>query len=229
MCTAFHIRRDPIRVLGKRPSPPPVTVAGMGEIILLRHGETAWSRDGRHTGRTDLPLTDAGRRQAEAAAVLLEGRTIAACWSSPARRAVDTAGLAGLKPDGTDPDLWEWDYGGYEGITTADIQRQRPGWFLWRDGIVPGGPAGFPGETVEQVGERCDRVIARALPLVADPDAAGGDVVLVAHGHLLRILAARWIEQPPAEGSRLKLDTASVSRLGFEHEVRVLTAWNMVP
>jgi probable phosphoglycerate mutase len=199
----------------------------MGEIILLRHGETAWSREGRHTGRTDLPLTDEGRRQAEAAGALLADRTtITACWTSPAQRAVETAKLAGLETDGTDPDLWEWDYGGYEGITSAQIQTQRPGWFLWRDGIVPGGPAGFPGETVEQVGRRCDRVIARVLPMVAEP--AEGDVVLVAHGHLLRILAARWIEQPPTHGSRLKLDTASVSRLGFEHDIRVITAWNQV-
>jgi probable phosphoglycerate mutase len=200
----------------------------MGEIILLRHGETAWSRDGRHTGRTDLPLTDEGRRQAVAAAALLAGRTVTACWTSPAQRAVDTAKLAGLDADGTDPDLWEWDYGGYEGVTSAHIQAQRPGWFLWRDGVIPGGPAGFPGESVEQVGERCDRVIARVLPLVAG-DARDGDVVLVAHGHLLRVLAARWIEQPPEHGSRLKLDTASVSRLGFEHDVRVLTAWNQLP
>ncbi|WP_034269025.1 histidine phosphatase family protein [Actinospica robiniae] len=196
----------------------------MGEIILLRHGETAWSRDGRHTGRTDLPLTDEGRRQAKAAGALLgELPAGTPCWTSPAQRAVETAKLAGLEPDGTDPDLWEWDYGGYEGITSAQIQTQRPGWFLWRDGVVPGGPAGFPGETVEQVGERCDRVIARVLPLAAE-----GDVVLVAHGHLLRILSARWIEQPPVHGSRLKLDTASVSRLGFEHEIRVITGWNQV-
>lgn len=198
----------------------------MGEIILLRHGETAWSRDGRHTGRTDLPLTEEGRRQAKAAGALLAGRTITACWTSPAQRAVETAKLAGLEPDGTDPDLWEWDYGGYEGITSAEIQAQRPGWFLWRDGVIPGGPVGFPGESVEQVGERCDRAIARVLQSVDEP--GEGDVVLVAHGHLLRILAARWIEQPPVHGSRLKLDTASVSRLGFEHEIRVITAWNQV-
>jgi broad specificity phosphatase PhoE len=201
----------------------------MGEIILLRHGETEWSRDGRHTGRTDLPLTDLGREQAVAAGALIADRKVAAAWSSPARRALDTAELAGVPIQGTDPDLWEWDYGGYEGITTAEVQRQRPGWYLWHDGVVPGGPGGFPGETADQVGERCDRVISRVLPLVQGPGALEGDVVLVAHGHVLRILAARWIGQPAREGSRLKLDTASVSRLGFEHEVPVITGWNELP
>ena len=201
----------------------------MGEIILLRHGETEWSRDGRHTGRTDLPLTEQGRAQAVAAATLLTGRRIAKAWSSPAQRAQETAKLAGLELDGVDPDLWEWDYGGYEGVTTAQIQQERPGWYLWHDGVVPGGPNGFPGEAVEQVGERCDRVIARVLPLAQGPEALDGDIALVAHGHLLRILAARWIGLPAREGSRLKLDTASVSRLGFEHDVPVLSLWNELP
>jgi probable phosphoglycerate mutase len=199
----------------------------MGEIILLRHGETEWSRDGRHTGHTDLPLTDRGRQQAVAAARLIAGRRIAAAWSSPAQRAQETAKLAGLSIEGTDPDLWEWDYGGYEGVTTAEIQRERPGWYLWHDGVVPGGSGGFPGETVEQVGERCDRVIARVLPLVQAETA--DDVALVAHGHVLRVLGARWIGQPAREGSRLKLDTASVSRLGFEHDVPVISCWNELP
>ena len=201
----------------------------MGEIILLRHGETEWSKEGRHTGHTDLPLTELGRRQAVQAGRLITGLKIAAVWSSPAQRAQDTAELAGLTVDGLDPDLWEWDYGGYEGITTAAIQQQRPGWYLWLDGVVPGGPDGFPGETVEQVGERCDRVIARVLPLVQGPEALDGDVALVAHGHLLRILAARWIGQPAREGSRYKLDTASLSRLGFEHDVPVISGWNELP
>lgn len=203
----------------------------MGEIILLRHGETEWSRDGRHTGRTDLPLTEHGERQAAAAGRLVaeDGHRIAAAWSSPAQRAQETAKLAGLSLDGIDPDLWEWDYGGYEGVSTAQIQRERPGWYLWHDGVIPGPPDGFPGETVDQVGERCDRVIARVLPLVQGEHALDGDVALVAHGHLLRILAARWIGQPAREGSRLKLDTASVSRLGFEHDVPVLNAWNVLP
>jgi probable phosphoglycerate mutase len=199
----------------------------MGEIILLRHGETEWSRSGRHTGRTDLPLTEHGRAQATAAGSMLAGREIAAAWSSPAQRAQESAKLAGLSLDGLDPDLWEWDYGGYEGVTSAEIQQQRPGWYLWHDGVVPGGPGGFPGETVEQVAERCDRVIARAAPLVQAEDAP--DVALVAHGHLLRILGARWIGLPAREGGRLKLDTASVSRLGFEHDVPVLSCWNELP
>jgi broad specificity phosphatase PhoE len=203
----------------------------MGEIILLRHGETEWSRDGRHTGRTDLPLTERGREQAVAAGRLVAERVhrITAVWSSPAQRAQDTAKLAGLSLDGVDPDLWEWDYGGYEGVTTTQIQQSRPGWYLWHDGVIPGGADGFPGEAVEHVGERCDRVIARVLPLVQGPEASDGDVVLVAHGHLLRILAARWIGLPAREGSRLKLGTASVSSLGFEHEVPVLSGWNELP
>ena len=203
----------------------------MGEIILLRHGETEWSRDGRHTGRTDLPLTDHGREQAVAAGRLLaqEGARIAAAWSSPAHRAQETAKLAGVALDGDDADLWEWDYGGYEGVTTVQIQQSRPGWYLWHDGVIPGGPDGFPGESVDQVGARCDRVIARVLPLVQGERALAGDVALVAHGHLLRILAARWIGLPAREGSRLKLDTASVSRLGFEHDVPVLSRWNELP
>lgn len=203
----------------------------MGEIILLRHGETEWSRDGRHTGRTDVPLTAAGEQQARAAAAALAGRRIAAVWSSPAARARRTAELAGLKPDGTDPDLWEWDYGGYEGLTTAEVRRRRPGWYLWTDGTVPGGPGGSPSETVEAVGERCDRVLSRVRPLVwpQSPDILDGDVVLVAHGHVLRVLAARWLGLPAAAGAYFKLDTASLSRLGFEHSRPVLSLWNHVP
>ena len=205
----------------------------MGEIILLRHGETEWSRAGRHTGRTDVPLTAEGEKQAHGAAAVLAGRRVQAVYSSPAGRAQRTAQLAGLRVTAVDPDLWEWDYGGYEGITTDQIQEQRPGWYLWRDGVVPGGPDGFPGETVEQVGERCDRVLAQVRPLVDPtrhpsdhPDA--GDVVLVAHGHLLRVLAARWLGLPPAAGALFRLDTAAVSILGFEHDRPVLSLWNDV-
>jgi broad specificity phosphatase PhoE len=206
----------------------------MGEIILLRHGETEWSKSGRHTGRTDVPLTAEGEKQAHAAQQVLEGRRIRAVWSSPASRAVRTAQLAGLHITGTDPDLWEWDYGGYEGVTSAQIQKERPGWYLWTDGVIPGGPGGFPGETVEQVGERCDRVLAKTRPLVdpaagaAEPGAQDEDVVLVAHGHLLRVLTARWLDLPPADGALFRLDTASVSVLGFEHDRAALTLWNYV-
>jgi len=208
----------------------------MGEIILVRHGETEWSAAGRHTGRTDIPLTAKGESRARSAgSALLElrknGHRIAAAWSSPAARARRTAELAGITIDGTDPDLWEWDYGGYEGITTAEIQRQRPGWFLWTDGVIPGGPDGFPGETIAEVGERCDRVIARVRPLVdpLSPSRLDGDVALVAHGHYLRVLAARWLSLPPADGALFLLDTAAISRLGFEHDRPVLTEWNHVP
>jgi probable phosphoglycerate mutase len=203
----------------------------MGEIVLVRHGQTEWSLDGRHTGRTDLPLTREGERQARATAALLAGSKISAAWSSPAERARQTAQLAGLPLQGTDPDLWEWDYGGYEGVTTHDIQRGRPGWNLWTDGVIPGEPGRFPGESVTHVGERCDRVIRRVRPLVApDSEAAlDGDVALVAHGHVLRVLVARWLGLPAADGALFLLDTASVSRLGFEHGRPVVTLWNQTP
>ena len=200
----------------------------MGEIILLRHGQTDWAKAGRHTGRTDIPLNAGGERRARAAGTLLAGRKIVAAWSSPAIRARSTAELAGLQIQGTDPDLWEWDYGGYEGRTTADIQRERPGWSLWTDGVIPGGPGGFPGESAEQVGARCDRVIGRVRPLVdpASPTAVDGDVALVAHGHVLRVLAARWLGLPPTGGAYFLLSTASVSALGFEHGRPAIALWN---
>ncbi|MBS2965286.1 histidine phosphatase family protein [Actinocrinis puniceicyclus] len=200
----------------------------MGEIILLRHGQTQWSKEGRHTGRTDVPLTAEGEARALTAGEALSGRKIAAAWTSPALRARRTAQLAGLSVQGTDPDLWEWDYGGYEGRTTAEIQAERPGWYLWDDGVVPGRPGAFPGETVEQVGERCDRVIARVRPLV-QPDAPGavdGDVVLVAHGHLLRVLAARWLGLPARAGAYFLLGTAALCALGFEHARPGISLWN---
>ncbi|GAA1506220.1 histidine phosphatase family protein [Sphaerisporangium rubeum] len=190
----------------------------MEELILLRHGATAWSTAMRHTGRTDVPLTPEGEEQARALAGALKGRTISLVLSSPARRALRTAELAGLTGVRTDTDMWEWDYGGYEGITTAEIRETRPGWYLWRDGVIPG-DAEHPGETVEQVGERADRVIARALP-------ADGTVALVAHGHFLRVLAARWLGLPPRDGKLFKLDTGTVSVLGFEHGERAVGRWN---
>src|ERR1700729_4249163 len=153
-------------------------MAGMGELIVLRHGETEWSASGRHTGRTDVPLTSRGEAAAAALAPALAGRHIAAVFTSPASRAVRTAELAGLQDTKTDPDLQEWDYGGYEGRTTAQIQAERPGWYLWRDGVIPG-DAAHPGETVDQVGARADAVLSRVTPLLAQ-----GDVALVAHGPL---------------------------------------------
>lgn len=183
------------------------------EVVLVRHGETEWSRDRRHTGRTDVPLTDGGRAQARRLAGRLDGRRFGRVLTSPLSRAAETCWLSGL--GGTAelrPELMEWDYGGYEGRTTPDIRQERPGWLLWRDGC-PGGEA--PGD-----------VAARVDPLVAELAEAGDAVAVFAHGHLLRVLAARWIEEPPEAGRRLALSTAGVSTLGYEHEARVIRLWN---
>ncbi len=195
----------------------------MGDLIVLRHGETEWSLAGQHTGRTDVPLTPHGEAAAAALAPLLARRHIVAVFTSPARRAVTTAALAGLARAKPDPDLWEWDYGGYEGLTTRQIQEARPGWYLWRDGVIPG-DAEHPGETVEQVGERADRVLAQVTPLLTD-----GDVVLVAHGHVLRVLTARYLRLEPTAGKLFRLDTGTLSTLGTEHAQPVITAWNVPP
>jgi len=196
----------------------------MAQLILLRHGETEWSRDHRHTGRTDVPLTTRGEEQARLLAAELDGRRLSLVLVSPALRARRTAELAGLGAGGVrpelDPDLWEWDYGGYEGVTTARIREDRPGWYLWRDGVVPG-DADHPGETAEQVGARVDRVIGRVRPVLA-----GGDAAVVAHGHVLRVLTARWLGLPPADGRLFRLDTGTVSVLGFEHGEPVILRWN---
>jgi broad specificity phosphatase PhoE len=195
----------------------------MGELILLRHGETEWSRAGRHTGRTDIPLTARGEARAKAVAPLLSRRHIAAVFTSPARRAVTTAALAGLDDAQSSPDLWEWDYGGYEGLTTSQIRETRPGWYLWRDGVIRG-DADHPGETIEQVAHRVGRLLARVVPLLAD-----GDVALVAHGHVLRVLTACYLRIPPADGRLFRLDTGTVSTLGTEHAESVITSWNVSP
>ena len=181
------------------------------EIWLVRHGETEWSRSGQHTSRTDLPLTPDGERQAESLKRMLAGHTFALVLSSPMKRAVETCRLVGLTQDISN-DLVEWDYGDYEGLTTPEIQKRVPGWTVWT-GASPNG------ETVEQVGTRADRVIARAL-------AAPGEVALFGHGHLLRILAARWIGLEPSGGQLLALSTASVSVLGYERETHVIRLWN---
>jgi probable phosphoglycerate mutase len=195
----------------------------MGELILLRHGETEWSLAGKHTGRTDIPLTARGEAAAAALAPLLARRRIVATFTSPARRAVTTAALAGLENAQPSPDLWEWDYGGYEGLTTPQIQETRPGWYLWRDGVIPG-DAAHPGETIEQVAQRTERVLARATPLLAD-----GDVALVAHGHVLRVLTACYLRLPPADGRLFRLDTGTVGTLGTEHAEPVIASWNVPP
>jgi broad specificity phosphatase PhoE len=195
----------------------------MGDLIVVRHGETAWSKSGQHTGRTDIPLTPTGEAAAMALAPVLACLDIVAVFTSPAKRAVMTAALAGLADTRLDPDLWEWDYGGYEGLTTAQIQEQRPGWNLWRDGVIPG-DAAHPGETVEQVGQRVDRVLARAEPLLAE-----GDVVLVAHGHVLRVLTARYLLLKPSYGRLFRLDTGTISTLSNERYDPVISSWNVPP
>lgn len=197
--------------------------AGVGELIVVRHGETVWSREGRHTGRTDVPLTPAGEAAAVALAGGLASRPIIAAFVSPAQRAVRTAELAGLTRPKTDPDLAEWDYGGYEGRTTSEIRQERPGWYLWRDGVIPG-DAAHPGETIGQVAGRADAVLARVRPLLAD-----GDVVLVAHGHLLRVLTAGWLGLEPASGRLFLLSTGTLCTLGSEHGEPVIAAWNVPP
>jgi probable phosphoglycerate mutase len=183
------------------------------ELVLARHGETEWSRDGRHTGRTDIPLTDEGRRQAERLAPKLAEWSFARVLSSPLARALDTCRLAGLGDSvATTDDLLEWDYGEYEGITTAEIRGSRPDWNLWRDGC-PGG------EAAADVGARVDRVIAA----VGDLD---GPVALFAHGHVLRVLTARWLGLDAHDGALFALGTGTLSVLGYERETRVIRRWN---
>ncbi|WP_151481201.1 histidine phosphatase family protein [Streptomyces albicerus] len=195
----------------------------MGDLLLVRHGETEWSRSGRHTSRTDLPLTEHGEEQAKSLAPLFAGRPFALVLTSPLARAMRTAELAGLTGAVTDPDLHEWDYGAYEGVTTVDIHRTRPDWYLWNDGVPPG-PDGHPGESPAEVGERADRVLARAEKALDD-----GDVVLVAHSHLLRVLTARRLDLPAEDGRLFKLETGTVSRLSTEHGRPVIAGWNSLP
>ena len=195
----------------------------------MRHGETEWSAAGRHTGSTDMPLTSAGRAAAQRIGQLVAPMAFAAVFTSPLGRARETCSLAGLAADAVvDEDLREWDYGGYEGVTTADIRRQRPTWDLWADGVVAG-PAEHPGETLEEVGARADRVLARADAALGSAAPGDGDVVLVAHGHFLRVLTARRLGLPPGDGALFQLSTGTVSRLGTEHGRPVLTSWNQRP
>jgi probable phosphoglycerate mutase len=197
----------------------------MGQLILLRHGETEWSATGRHTGRTDIPLTPLGEAVAAELAGPISRQRIRAAFTSPAKRTMRTAELAGLGDATADPDLWEWDYGGYEGRTSAEIRSERPGWYLWRDGVIPG-DAEHPGESIAQVGARADAVLSRVRPLL---DENGGDVVLVAHGHIMRVLAARWLGLEPADGRLFRLDTGTISTLGAEHNEPVIITWNVPP
>ena len=188
------------------------------QLVLLRHGETEWSRTGKHTSVTDVPLTEEGEARARALEPVLAHRDFRLVLSSPRRRAVRTAELAGFggRIETTD-DLAEFDYGDYEGRTSAEIHEDRPGWDLWRDG-APGG------ETAAEVRVRVERVIARAQPVLD----AGQDVLLVAHGHVLRALAAAWIDLPPEGGAKLVLSTAGIAELGYEHDNRVIDLWNAV-
>jgi broad specificity phosphatase PhoE len=183
-------------------------------MVLLRHGATEWSQSGQHTGRTDIPLLDLGRQQAEAAGELLRGMTFAQVLTSPLQRASTTCALAGF--DGhPDPDLMEWDYGAYEGQTTAQICGERPGWTLWNDGVVDG-------ERAADVGRRVDRVIERARQV-------DGDTLCVAHGHVLRVLTARWLGLPPVAGRLFVLFTGTVSILGWERAHPAILHWNVGP
>ena len=185
----------------------------MNELLLVRHGETEWSASGRHTSRTDLPLTANGRRLARRLAPRLGDRRFALVLTSPLRRAVETCELAGLGDQAeVREQLREWDYGDYEGITTAQIQRQRPGWSLWRDGCPNG-------ETAAGVGARADSVIAEVR-------AARADSVVFGHGHMLRVLAARWLGLAPQDGALFALATGTLSRLGYEHGTAVILSWS---
>jgi broad specificity phosphatase PhoE len=190
--------------------------AGSQEIVLARHGETEWSKSGQHTGRTDIPLTENGERGARALGPALSHWDFALVLTSPLSRARETCRLAGLGDHAqVREDLCEWDYGEYDGRTTADIRKERPGWAIFKDGVIGG-------ETVDEVGVRVDRVIAEAA-------AADGPVALFAHGHLLRILAARWLGLEAAGGRLFALDPATISVLGYERETRVIRRWNLTP
>jgi broad specificity phosphatase PhoE len=186
------------------------------QLWLIRHGETEWSLSGQHTSRTDIPLTEHGRKRAEELRDYLKGTKFDAVLVSPMRRARETCAIAGFGDQAViDDGLKEWDYGVYEGKTTAQIRAEVPGWSVWKDPIVEG-------ETAEQVGERADGVIARALE--AAP--AGGKVALFAHAHILRILGARWVGLEARKGSIFALGTGSVSVVGWERETRVIQSWN---
>jgi len=192
------------------------THAAGPEAVLVRHAETEWTLSGRHTGRTDIPLTDRGREAARALVARLSHRRFARVLVSPLRRAQETCELCGLADGAELTDLLkEWDYGDYEGLTSAEIDRLRPGWSLWRDGCPDG-------EQPADVGARADRVIALLLD-------GPRPVAIFSHGHFLRVLGARWIELAPAEGGRLGLSPGSISLLGEEHGTRVLAGWNAVP
>src|SRR5215217_7278374 len=186
------------------------------EVVLVRHGETEWSRSGKHTGSTDIELTDRGREQARALGAALRGLQFELVLTSPLRRALETCRIAGFGGAALVRDeLREWDYGEYEGRTTPEIRKERPGWTVWRDGARGG-------ETVAEVGARVDRVIAELRSLT-------GDALVFAHGHFLRVLIARWLGLEPGDGRLFALDTTTISRLGYERETAVVRSWNERP
>jgi broad specificity phosphatase PhoE len=190
-------------------------MAAFPEIYLVRHGETEWSKSGRHTGRTDIPLTPAGEEGARHIAVRLQDLSFTAVWSSPSQRAYNTCKLAGFGAKAViNEDLAEWDYGAYEGVTTKDILTQKPGWQLFRDGCPKG-------ERAPDVGARADRIVAGLR-------AQNGDVLIFSSAHFLRVLAARWLGLPPEDARCFVLDTASISTLGYEHDLTepVVRRWN---
>jgi broad specificity phosphatase PhoE len=194
-----------------------------GQIVVVRHGETEWSAAGKHTSRADLPLTAEGRHRAALLADLFAGRSFSLVLSSPMRRARETCELAGFGDRAViSDDLREWEYGQYEGLTTPEIRRVNPDWSLWREGC-PGG------ERPSQVGARADRVLKQLRRAIEQPNGAGSDAIAFAHGHILRVLGARWIGMEPAAGARLALSAGSVCVLGFERETEVLTLWNVGP
>ncbi len=189
-------------------------MAETSRIVVVRHGETEWTRSGQHPTRTDLPLTDDGRKRAEALADLLSGYSFSLVLSSPLRRALETCQIAGFGDVvELDDDLREWDYGEYEGLTTPQIRGTRPDWNLWRDGCPDG-------ERPSQVGERADRVLARL-------GSADGDALAFAHGHILRVVTARWAEMEVAEGARFKFGAGAIGVLGHERETRAIDHWNL--
>lgn len=195
------------------PSAPPA-----GRLVLVRHGQTSWSRSGRHTGLTDIPLLPDGEEDARQVGTALAGMRFVQVLSSPLVRARRTAELAGFAPTVV-PDLHEWDYGGYEGLTRGEIVLRVQGpWDIFRDGVVPGET---PGETVEEVAARASRVLRQVTPVLAD-----GNVLLVAHGHLLRVLAATWLRMPPRLAAGLVLDPGAVCVLGRQHDDPAIRVWN---
>ncbi len=202
---------------------PSSTAPVRGKLVLVRHGETDWSAGRQHTGRTDVPLNDTGRAQAQALAPLLAGVRLDRVLASPLVRAHDTARLAGLTGIEVEPLLQEWDYGGYEGRTTAEISEELGrSWSVWSDGVVPGAT---PGESLAEVRARCETVLSRLLPEVED----GRTVALVAHGHLLRIFATAWLDVEPTVGALLALSAGSVCVLDVEHDRRVVGVWATTP